>query len=1064
MRFAKHLLRTTVIISISASFLACQDSRARIAISKAQDMQNQIADLDGPDHAEQQINQLQTLISDANSRLDAGETSSGFELANQARDLAETTLAQVEQAEAQDSWDDALNMIDIGDINNLRSRDPNIYTNIENLLKEGEEYRRDSKYREIIRVSRLIIQNVTTGISPVKNEAERARFDAQQKLRELKQQQAQKYDPVSIVNVQDTINSGESRFDERSDYIAATTAFEEAFNLAEQGLNNVKRAKGEEQIKMIEDLVAIANEEGAEEFMLDEYTQLTDDFRKMIVDFNEGRFGRVNNAAEQLLPRADLLKVDTKRAAADNRIVLMRNAIDDLVEAGVEQYLTGRTQPLENVLSEVRDIRLGNTEADFDSIKEMYRDFNTEEERIIAAFQNLTRDEIDKAVQSISKTDGVFSTAKGILDADTDVVPEDMKPFVERRKALRSQLQSDIEQTQTQIGVAQQRLNESKFSSAIEIARTQLSRSESILDNIYDVVSGNSVIELSNLISRYEREGARVYAPSELERSLEDLASVKESRSAGNFIEASEKAASARANIELMEQRISGRAVESIAEARSLFADVAGEKTKLYSANLLLQVEDLLAQSEVELQEERLKIALELAERAKTLAEQAFVQANRLSAEASITSASSAIQKAEQAGAPLYAGSLMESSRQLFGQATQLQTGSNFIKAEELALLAQERATQALYKRINDAESAIADAKAVGGWDQRSDSLSKASSNLRVSRQMIDQGLYDESARLANSARNTAEGVAQSSRQNNYHEAVRRIQDNLAVGTAQGINYFQFEDSVEVRKRLSEIQNEWTIDRYDYIMAELNKLERKLRGTLDTTDDIVTIVAQQQTVRLDNLVELGAVDFATGLVQNARKNLEYAVVDYENGLYKSAHSNLEQAITSINTIENRYNLETYAGDVEALFKRYDEAQIRFRNILSLDPTEIKALAFGSYSRGNSLAIAGQSRPADFRADVEQLYSEAISLVPPSSMLPVHQDVIRALNEGRIAAIRFEKFLILNEASTTEAENLIDTAYANINSSNKVIADLRREFFSNEVEFRLVTYSDVARGN
>ena len=43
------------------------------------------------------------------------------------------------------------------------------------------------------------------------------------------------------------------------------------------------------------------------------------------------------------------------------------------------------------------------------------------------------------------------------------------------------------------------------------------------------------------------------------------------------------------------------------------------------------------------------------------------------------------------------------------------------------------------------------------------------------------------------------------------------------------------------------------------------------------------------------------------------------------------------------------------------------------------------------------------------------------------MQRVHESVISALNEGRIAAIHFEKLIILNEASNVEAERLIDEA-------------------------------------
>jgi len=1062
----KQLRLVLVIAVCSFALIACQGSRARISVGKAEETLAEIVDFNGEVHASQDVDRLRELISDTNQRLSEGANSEALDLANQARELADETLQNVLREEARASWDEAQQQIQIGNRNNLRSREPSIAANNDELLSQGQALRAeaDPDYREIIRVSREVIQNVNTGISSVRLEAERAKVSASNKLRELKNENASRYDPLSLVNVQDTIENGDQEFNERNDYISARTQYNEAYNQAEIGLTNVQRAKGEENIAIIEELVAIAFEEGAREFLPDRYNQITEEFKQMIVAFNDGRYKLVNNSADQLRPRAEVLKVDTKREAADDRITKMRQRIDDLIEAGVNQYLPGRTQPLEDIFSQAQDIRQQNTEPAFDQIRDLFEDFDDQEQRVVTAFRTLTEEAIADAKESLSKTATVYSTAENIFDQNNENVPADMQPFIERKQMLRRTLGTEIDQTRDRIRDAESRMDQNQFRTSIELAREQERNSEDILNRIYEVVSGNAVIELSNLISLYEREGARVYAPSELERSRSDLNAVKAARDREDYIEASTIAAQSRANIELMAQRISGRAVEDIAEARSLFEDVNDARTEKYSADLLRQVKELLNQAEAELQQEKLKIALELADQANALSRQALEQANRMSAEDAIENASTKINRANSAEASLYAGRLMEQARQLFGQANQLQSNANYVEAENLANSASVRAEQALYKRINDAETAIADAKAVGGWEYKNSDLSQASSNARIAREMLEQGLYDESAELARKAESKAESVASSTRRNNYHEAVNRIQDNLNVGTAQGINYFQFGDSVEVRRELSAIQDDWKLDDYDLIMARLNNLERRLRGTLDTTDDVVTAVADQQQARLNQLVNFGANDFAGDLVVNANNNLKFARIDYENGLYKSAHSNLDDAIQTIDTIDLRYQQESYSDSVENIFSRYEQAQYKFRNILSLEPSEVKALAFGSYSRGNLVAIAGQSTPADFREDVEELYAETVSLSPPPNLVQTHESVVRAINEGRIASIRFEKFLILNEASVDEASRLIDTAYADINRSNQIVRDLRREFFDNEVEFRLVTYEDLVRGN
>src|SRR5690606_22022250 len=99
----------------------------------------------------------------------------------------------------------------------------------------------------------------------------------------------------------------------------------------------------------------------------------------------------------------------------------------------------------------------------------------------------------------------------------------------------------------------------------------------------------------------------------------------------------------------------------------------------------------------------------------------------------------------------------------------------------------------------------------------------------------------------------------------------------------------------------------------------LLKLEGKLRSTLDTTGDIVELVATQQSKRLDRLVDAGAVDFSADLIDRARNNLKYALIDYQKGQYKSAHSSLNAAINDINEIQRRFDQENYFETLEEIF-------------------------------------------------------------------------------------------------------------------------------------------------
>lgn len=1055
-KYAKVMLLAVV---MAAALTGCKGQRAKVALNKSQEIVAQLEDLNASIHAPDKLEQIRSLIDATSNSLANGASAEAFDTARQAKQLAEDTLATVETEEARRLWNKAEEDIRVADVNAVPRVDPDRYNRIRTLREEANTARTENKFREVIRICREISSEVETAISPMKNDAEKERITAEQKLQELKASGGQIYDPESVINVQDIITRAEGITKDQRDYVLAANQYREAVSTAENGLVNVQRLKGKEAIERIEDLLATALDEGAKRFRPEDYDSVIGLLRNLVQDFDEGRYNRVELSSKEVLPRAELLVVNTKRDAADDRIQTIRNHISDFVDAGAREYLPGRVEVLDGMLANMLQVRQADTEAAFDEVKVLFQQAEEEAAKVSASFRALADDAIRLAGNELDTTEGVYAQMEGIFAPVADV-PADMQPFEAAKDARRVELRKALEQARAALKESEARRDDGKFRNSILLAQEQGRAAREVLNGIYDLVSGNAVIELSNLISRYERDGARLYAPEELDRSVADLERVKEARAAQRYLEASGIAAAARANIELMARRISGRAVDDLRVARELYEGIAKGRTAELSGEMTQRVKQLLDQAEVDLQADRLKLALEAANEAARLADEAKTQADRKAADAAIQTANGTIGRAREAGAAIYAGRELESARNLIGSAQSLFSGGDFVKAEELALRSQEQATAALYRKVNAAEAAIADAKAVGGWEYDNDTLSKASANARNAATLIEAGQYSKSADLADSARSAANGVGRSSRQKNFDGTVRRIIDNLDAGTKQGINYFQVGDSVEIRRQLADIQNRWSLQNYDYVMAELNVLEGYLRGVLDGTDDIVTTVADQQGKRLDFLVEQGAVDYAADLVTTARDSLKFARIDYRNGLYKSAHSSLTRAIRAVNEVENRYNQELYEEEVAALFAEYNDAQYRFKNVLALDPAELKALAFGSGSRGSMVAIAGNSTPADFRADADKVYSQALYIQPPVPMQRVHESVISALNEGRIAAIHFEKLVVLNEASNVEAERLIDEAYARINSSNKTVADLQREFFADEVRFRLVNTRDL----
>lgn len=1046
--------RVAVTVFLLAYLIGCAGFAADKRIDKTRDLVGQMTTFNAELHAPNDFDEVKRLLSQATEQLAAKQNSEALDTARAALERAETLLPQVLSAEANRLWQESTNEIEVADRNQLNIVESAAYQNILQLRSQAEQARAESDHRVVIERSNAIVTQVQTLLSSLRNEADTRKIQAENKLSELRSIGGNRWAPEMVIQVTDVIERADRLVAESRDYISATNQYEQAVRQADIGIDTVRQRESADGIRNIEGVLDEALASGALQYHPDEYDSVGQQLEAMVVDFNDRFYNRVQIAVQEVLPRAETLKVEVKRRRSADQIARMRRSIDALIEAGARDYLPGRVEVLQQLREEAIAVDSGNQEANFDEVDSMFGRFEGERENILTAFNNLATEEIRLAGNQVETTERVFSQVQRIF-APADVVPAGMESFEESKASRQQQLASELQQARRGLENAEDLRRAERFQVAIETAQDQARVANNILGEIYRFTSLNAVIELSNLISRYENDGARIYAPSDLERSNRDLDRVKTAIDQGEYVLASELAGAARANIELMAQRISGRAVVDLRSARETLTSVTSAKTRQYAPELLAEVQTLIAQAEDDLQEGRLKLAVEKSNLAMQTAQNAQNQANRLAAQDAIAAAETMVARAENAGANLYAGRDMENARQLLDSATGLFATGDFIQAEELAVASHQRANDGFFKKVTEAEAAIADAKALGGWELDNQRLSQASANAREARQLLEAGAYRESQQLADSALSRAQGVARSSKQSNYQDALARIRQNIDVGTDQGINYFQVGDSIEVRRRLSDIESRWTIGDYDKIMAELTELEGRLRITLDSTDDVVETVARQQTERLDRLVGLGALSYGATQIESARADLRAAVLDYRKGYYKAAHTSLDRAIRNLDEVERRYQQEAYVASILELFERYDRAQQRFRNVLTLGPTEMKALAFSSATGDAMVAIAGSMNPNEFRDEVELLYSMARQTDVPAGLSRIHADVLEALNKGRLSAIHFEKLVIMNEASRAEATRLIDSAYREINQSNQLVSQLRRDFFRDEIDFRLV---------
>ncbi len=1042
----------------------CTETRAKNKLNKAT---QKVADIkqnyDGLKYEDAAIKAIEQSIDQANQSL-AADASQALSLAQSADAQADQVLERVKSAHGNALFTQSEQEIAVARLNNLPRSDAERFNKIGEIKGLADAARSANKWEEVIKQARSVIEEVRVGIEPLKNDADRKRTDADQRLTELNREGGRIYAPEVVIAVEDDIERAKKVSDVDRDYILAANKFQEARNKADQGINQVLREKAREGLERIEGFLTSSVVEGVKQFKPEGYEKITKVYDDLVREYDAGNYSRVITGATNIEPEAQALVVDTKRAASDDRIDQMQKNIRDLDQGGILEYIPNSLEALRQSLASATEIRKLDDEKSFDQIKQISIEASDEYDRLRAKFEGLANDRIREARNSVDKSRAVFEKMDSIFEPVSGVLDSDQQAFENQKQSRKAQLGKQLEACSDNLGAAELRKNQGNYRGSIVLAGEVYQLSESTLSEIYHTVAHNASIELAKLISRYERDGARVYAPEELARATGKLEQVKGSVAQRAYQKAVEQSAEARAEVELLAQRIAGRATEDLRESRAALEAATTENTRRFRAAELDKAAKLIEEASVDLQGDRLKLALEKAAAASATAKTAEMESNRLSADENMAKATKALDEAQQSGAGVNAGRDVEDARRLLGSAKSLYANQDYARADELARSSVKSSNDALYSKINRAEEEIATATAVGGWENNKSSLASANDKVRQARQKLEAKEYGSSASLADSASSQARAVAKSSKRKNFNSRVSGIKENLNEGTEQGINFFQTDESINARREVAALRNEYSSDDYERVMAEIGKLESDLRETLEKTPEVVEEAADGLEGRLDKLVEDGSESFAASEIKDARDSVRFARLDYRRGNYRGAHANLTKAARLTKLTEFRRDHTAYSAEVEKLFAEYKALQLQFANVLTLDPKELKELAVGTNGAAQSASISSQINPNHFREKLDELYSRAQLLKAPVGMDRVHEIVVASFAEGRLAATYFERLSILNRMAVDDAHGTIDQAYYRINLSNQMVADVQRQLNYDQTRFRLARIGQSALVN
>jgi hypothetical protein len=359
-----------------------------------------------------------------------------------------------------------------------------------------------------------------------------------------------------------------------------------------------------------------------------------------------------------------------------------------------------------------------------------------------------------------------------------------------------------------------------------------------------------------------------------------------------------------------------------------------------------------------------------------------------------------------------------------------------------------------LFKKIITAETAINEAKSYNGWKYRYSLLSSAIVDAKKARQTIEKDQYDSANSYAAKATLEAQEVVRDSKNAAFRERVSNISGKVDKAFHSGVNYYQSEDVKQIYRRLADIEEEFSLEKYDYFSSNLDKLEADLERVINTTPEVLEKTIARQQERLSRQKEAKAVDFAADLMDEAERNLRYAKMDFDNKKFSQSYRDMTIAIGNLDEVDRRLNINSYADQAGTILENLDKTMVEFGRVLDLGPDMLKRFTKGPEGESHYVSIAGKMAPDVFRTVVTGLYHQAKQLKAPVGAESIHRDLVDMLNDVRLASVYFEKLIILDQYETKSQQEIIDKAFDLISQARKKRSALQETFLNREQKMRL----------
>lgn len=645
-------------------------------------------------------------------------------------------------------------------------------------------------------------------------------------------------------------------------------------------------------------------------------------------------------------------------------------------------------------------------------------------------FDAMAQGEINKASEQLGASEATFRTMEQIFDkkipgtwTGSDLALENAK------NTMKEELRSRLSTAGLNLSLATVRRQEKDFDMAIEVARQVSESAEYITGQTFRVVAHNSVLEIANELTKYEREGGRQYAQVELDKTHKMLDETKGLLEKEQYRQAVRRAADTKAQLSILYQELERVAVAKIDSAQAQLKEARQNRAEKYESQSLAQAVTLIDQARGSLERgDNMQQAIEAAANAESIAQSAKEQSLKEWAQDMSRHSEILIGRAIAAGAPRFAPERLQKAQALRNNVDELLARQQYRQAVEMGAQAIEAADGALMAQINEAEDAIASARRFNGFQYDPDRLAHAIVALKSAREDMEAGNYQKAAVESQIALTTAQNITGKAKRQSFDDQLEVLKARVDEAAKAGPGYYQIKDLAKIVGEMNRLQNSYDPKNYQNYADKVKLLEAQVAGLMESSPDALKATVSDLQNRLQELEERGARRSEEPRVREVEKKIEYAQMDFKAEKYRPSYENVRDAARLLGEIETRLDERQFDMELTSFLKEFTTQMDKFGLVLDMGSTTMAQLAIGPQGRPQAVSLLNASPPSQLRNELTQIGARVERMKVPASRVDVHEAAVKMFALAKEAAVQFEKMPILDQYSPTDAKTIIQSAY------------------------------------